>query len=256
MADPSPAPSAPADGTTRTPRPFDRSLLEATLADAARAAEAAGGVDADSDAAIFGREAADASSSGLGAPFSAPSQPAPIPPTPLPQPRSGSSALTPPPASGPTPAPRLPSPGAQALLSVATATVEDRAIDAGRLRVSGQFGSAPAGIGEVSLPAARTQPLAVASPLTPPAPPAVPAAAPSAAAPAPPAPAAQTAGRRPSPALRQPELPSAAAARPAAVPPQPAAPAAHPAIRSWQPSDDDILPASATRHRGRFRLTR
>lgn len=233
-------PSAPSPAGEELPaaRPFDRSLLEATLADATRAVEAA---------AVTG----------------APAEEPPTPPQPLaPSGRPG-AAVAPtrrptaripgaPASGGPVatperakeapfgalrpPATRLVAPGAQALLSAAApappvAPIEDRAVDAERLRLGAGPGlhaaTTPPG-GGVTLPAVGAGSPAQAPPV---AQPAQPAGRP--ARPTPPAPAAP--GR-----LRAPTAASAATERPA--------------IRPWQPSDDDILPGHAARHRRRFRL--
>jgi hypothetical protein len=285
MADHLPAsPPAAGEQPSPAPRPFDRSLLEATLADATRAVEAA--EDPDGVEAATGTEATavsdDTGDDGLrgGPPLPQPAPPLPPRQSPVGPLASGSapaapSPLRPPPANG-TPAPpsvglgRLVAPGAQALLSAATpaAPVEDRAVDAARLRVgtgaSLRDAANPAG-GGVTLPLVGTKPLAVAAP---------------AGAPAPRSPAASNRGMSdtglsdtgmssaglpggsrpvsPPPAGSAQPPSEANGARRAAAPGSARARTAGetepPAIRPWQPSDDDILPTGTARHRGRFRL--
>ncbi len=163
MADPSPAPHSTSDGLiTSAPRPFDRSLLEATLADAARSAEAAA---APTDELTETPEPDHRTGARLSAP--------------------GAQALLSSVSSKPVAAPANP-----------VASVEDRAVDVSALRVGsfGQSSAVPGG--EVTLPVvgvggtrlAPAPTFAHVSP--PPAPPAVvraaPRPAPDLAAPAPP----------------------------------------------------------------------
>jgi hypothetical protein len=144
----------------------------------------------------------------------------------------------------------LATPGAQSLLSTVGRTpsprspeIEGRVLDAHRLRVGADLGPGRrSSDGEVTLPVVGTRPSLTPQPVT---------GAPPAGAPQPGRVAHPGDDSRPAKPAQRETAPGAprGPARPVR-PAQPAVPeAARAAVRPWQPSDDDILPTRAARHR-------
>lgn len=233
---------------------FDRSLLAATLADAARAAEDA--ATADPTERPDQTERPDRTDAGTEAPRSAPTagaqsllsalpRTAPIPPPSAPQGLALADQITAP--ARPTAARLLP--GAASPDSPP--------------RNAGLLGGAPAGLGA---PLGGSRPLAVERDPEPAAEVRLPGRTPTAAsgllaaataapAPAPPAVPAPTSTPAPGPpsADAKPATPDAPAPSPASPAPEDAAvaaasaPATRPVIQPWKPADDDILPSAQAR---------